>query len=459
MDSNDATIEQPTNVRWIVFTLGCGTSWMLYLHRYTLALIKPELKKDFGLSTEELGYLDSAFSFCYSVFQFPCGILADTMGAHIYLGSIILIWSVALGMHAFAPGLKTLWFARSLFGAGQAGAFAAIGRVTRTWFPLSIRTSVQGCMGVFFGRFGGMSANLLFAFLMIGIFHLNWRTAIYLLTGIGIVHGLAFLLLFRNSPRNHPWANRAEADFIEDVEAGAGSTDTDGERSNEVKPARQGTLAMLRGLRLRALVNLMCVNLASTMSTIADNIYSNWIPLFLAEVHGLNYKEMGLYSAMPLLGGALGGVFSGFLNDYLIRRTGNRRWTRSLIGAFGKGTAAVLLLIAMQYYDQPYTFCRFLFFVKFFADISLATRWGTITDISGNATASVFAFNNSVAGIGAIAAPTLYGIVAGSDEYGWKWVFIIAIAAYILCSISWLLVNCTIPLFGAADTGQRDAEV
>ena len=38
--------------------------------------------------------------------------------------------------------------------------------------------------------------------------------------------------------------------------------------------------------------------------------------------------------------------------------------------------------------------------VKFFGDWSLATSWGVVTDIGGRATASVFAFNNAVAGIG-----------------------------------------------------------
>ena len=42
----------PTRVRWIVFALGCSTSWMLYLHRYTFALIKPATRTrlDVGLN-------------------------------------------------------------------------------------------------------------------------------------------------------------------------------------------------------------------------------------------------------------------------------------------------------------------------------------------------------------------------------------------------------------------------
>ena len=51
--------ERPTNVRWAVFTLACGTSWLLYLHRYLFALIKADLVKQWHLSKTELGFLDS----------------------------------------------------------------------------------------------------------------------------------------------------------------------------------------------------------------------------------------------------------------------------------------------------------------------------------------------------------------------------------------------------------------
>jgi nitrate/nitrite transporter NarK len=233
--------------------------------------------------------------------------------------------------------------------------------------------------------------------------------------------------------------NKAEADLIE------GSEVTLSSERLSLSQRLRGIPAMFRRMSPRSILNLMCLNLASMMSTIADNIYSNWIPLFLFQSYGLKFKEMGIYSALPLLGGALGGVAGGYLNDYFIKRTGNRRWSRSLIGAFGKGVAAILLFRALVlYFDDPLAFCTMLFFVKFFADMSLATRWGTVTDIGGKATASVFAFNNAVAGIGAVLAPTMYGIVAQTT--GWFNVFLIAIAAYVLCSITWLTIDCTRPL-------------
>jgi sugar phosphate permease len=429
--------QPPTRFRWVVFGLGCGTSWVLYLHRYTFALVKKELKDEWGLTNQDLGLLDSAFSIAYSAFQIPAGLLADFYGAHLFLGAIILIWSFAIAMHAWAPGLTSMAYARGIFGAGQAGAFAALSRLTRTWFPFSSRTSAQGWIGVSFGRIGGLSSNVLFAAVMLGLLAMDWRTALYILAAVGVVHGIVFLIFFRNSPRDSPWVNSAEADLIEVVPEGEVSA-----ASAQKMTIRQ----MFSRMKPRAIVNLIVLTITSTFSTIADNIYSAWIPLFLAEVHGLNFKEMGIYSALPLLGGALGGGFSGMLNDRLIRLTGNRRWTRSLIGFGGKAIAAVILVFAlMTSYDNPYRFCGYLFFVKLFADAGLSTRWGTITDISGNASATVFAFNNSLAALFAMGAPILYGVV--SHKFGWQPVFMIAIGAYVLCAISWLFVNCTLELF------------
>src|SRR5688572_28847956 len=128
----------PTNVRWLVFTLGCGISFTVYLHRYTFALIKPELQRRFDLDLIELGALDSAFSISYMVFQFPAGVLADVIGAHLFLSSTVLLWSLALGMHAWAPSVAMLTYARVIFGAAQSAAFAAINRVARIWFPSAI---------------------------------------------------------------------------------------------------------------------------------------------------------------------------------------------------------------------------------------------------------------------------------------------------------------------------------
>ena len=246
-------------------------------------------------------------------------------------------------------------------------------------------------------------------------------------------------MFFRNNPALHPSVNESEAQLI----AGPASE----------QPAAQKRMPLrevLRRMSPRSIFNVLCLNLQTILSTLADNIYSAWIPTFLFDVHGLSAEERGIYSALPLLGGACGGVAGGWLNDRIIRRTGNRRWARSGVGLVGKGIAGVLLFGALFVYDDPRLFCGLLIFVKFFADWSLPSTWGTTVDIGGRASATMFAWNNSIAGVGSIVGPLVYGTV--SLYYGWTWVFVTGAVAYILCALSWLAVDCTIPVIRQSDS-------
>ncbi len=190
---------QPTHFRWTVYALACGTSWLLYLHRYMFALIKPKLAEEWQLGKDELGALDSAFSLFYTGFQIPLGILTDFAGVHLVLTGMILVWSVGLGMHAWATTTYYLTLARAIFGIGQSAVFAAVSRITRLWIPQQVRTTAQGWIGVFFGRFGGLSANLLVGSLLLGVYGLPWREVVYALAGVGVFFALVFAVLYRNA--------------------------------------------------------------------------------------------------------------------------------------------------------------------------------------------------------------------------------------------------------------------
>jgi sugar phosphate permease len=424
---------RPTNVRWTVFALAFSTSALLYLHRYAFGFMKPVLSEGWGLTASELGQLDSLFSFCYTGFQFPLAILADILGVHLVLTALILIWCGGLGLMGSASSVKALWYAQATLGTGQSAVYACLSRVARTWFPPAIRTTLQGAVGVMAGRLGALGSSLVFASLLLGVFSLTLRTAIWMLVAVGVANALLFALAFRNSPRRHRSVNQAELQLIEGTDP---ATDSG---------ARPMAIAeMLRSMTPRSMRNVGWLGVQSILSTFADSVYSNWIPLFLAQVHHLDYKQMGVSSALPLLGGAIAGLVGGMLNDFAISRTGNRRWSRVAVAFAGKGMAAALMFVALVFYERPYVFCMVLFFVKLFGDWSLTTSWGVVTDIGGRATASVFAFNNSVAGLGQILAPLAFGYIA--DHFAWRLVFVAVGVTYALCALSWLAIDCTIPV-------------
>ncbi len=451
MNGNSLTVEnaRPTNVRWCVFSLAFATSALLYLHRYVFGFIKPILAKEWGLTTIELGEIDTAFSVCYTGFQFPLAVCADAFGVHLVMTGLMIVWMSGLAIMSSASSFVWMWYAQAVLGAGQSAVYACISRIANTWFPPAIRTTLQGVVGILAGRLGALGASLIFTTLMLGMWGLDWRTALWIHVASGVVLIVLFAVLFRSTPRQHPRANLAEAELIEGA---TGSTVFQ-------PPAVSGRITvrqMLRTVSPRSFLNLMFLSVQSLLSTFADNVFSNWIPLFLFQVHHLEFKKMGIYAALPLLGGAVSGLVGGILNDYLIAATGNRRWTRVAIGCGGKGMAAVLLFLAFNSYDDPYLFCIYLFWVKLFSDCGLTTAWGVVTDIGGRATASVFALNNSIAGIGQIVAPIIFATVA--EFYGWRSVFVLVIVAYVLCAISWLFINCTIPVLGEVANAENDAE-
>jgi len=434
--SDDPQAERPTNVRWMIFGLGCGTSWFLYLHRYTFGLIKPFLTEEFGLEKDELGWLDFAFSITYSLGQVPAGLLGDLLGAHLFLGVIIIAWSAALALHALAPESRMLYPARVFFGAAQAGCYSTLSKVSKTWFPRSVRTTLQGWIASFFGRMGGAMSNLIFAALLIGYFTMDWRSAIYVLAIGGALYGLLFALTYRNSPREHPRTNLAEARLIE----GEDALQTEGRGK---APRRLTFRQMFAGMSGRSVGNFIVFLVQQFTSAFADAIYQAWVPFFLWEEHGLKFTEMGILASLPLFGGAVGGAVGGFLNDLLILKM-NRRWARTLVGFHGKLLACLLIFVALWNYQDPYAFCIILFFVKFFSDWSQPTVWGTVTDIGGTATATVFGFMNMVGGFGGNLSPVVFGYVA--KYASWTVVFTVVAGAYLISSVSWLFVDCTIPL-------------
>ncbi len=117
---------RPTNIRWLMFSLACGTSALLYVHRYTFNFIKPELAKEFGYTEAQLGGLFSLFYYSYGGVQLPAGMLCDVAGSRLFLGLSIALWSLALAATGWSGNYFYLAGLRLLFGGAQAGAYPVL---------------------------------------------------------------------------------------------------------------------------------------------------------------------------------------------------------------------------------------------------------------------------------------------------------------------------------------------
>jgi sugar phosphate permease len=420
--------ERPSRVRWLIFALSCGISGLLYVHRYAWGIVKPAVKQETGWSDITLGWLDSATSATYAACQVPGGLASDLLGPRRVLAAIILLWSVCLAWIGAARGLPAMIAARLCFGGAQAAAYPALAKVSRSWFPLSIRTTVQGSISAS-GRIGGACAALVVGTLLMGVLGLDWRQALWTISGLGLLFSATFWLLFRNAPAQHPGCNQAERDLVPaDLPA------VQGARPELIKTAANA-------------FNFGVFLLHGFTSTFVDMLYQNWVPLFLREEYRLGMKEVGMFTMLPLLGGALGGVCGGALNDAAIRLSGNRRWSRSAVGLSGKVISAGLLAASVSLGDGRLVMAV-LFFCKFFTDWSQPTQWATVTDISGRASGTVFGVVNTVgASAGFLAGPLIGYLI---QSYGWSRLFYIMAGIYVVSGMCWLFIDCTRPLFREA---------
>lgn len=414
---------RPTRVRWLILGLACGMSWLLYLHRYAWGVMKKDVGEEFGLSKVETGWIDFSFNASYALCQIPGGLAGDLFGPAVVLPLIILFWSGALALFVFGKGTYSFISLRILFGIGQAGTYPNLGKVTRSWFPLSIRTSTQGLIASFSGRMGGACAPIIIGTFMMGMLHLGWRETLVILSLFGVAYAIVFRLFFRNTPLEHSWTNEAEQKLIEGDE-----------QPTVITPIV--TLTRSRAARL----SLAFLMTQIFLSAFADQLFVNWVFQFLEESKGLTKKEMGIYGSLPLFGGAFGGLVAGLLIDQYLRRTNNLRMSRSVIGFVGKLLSAILVMVSLQFDDGRHMMLVVMV-GKFFTDWSQPAVWATITDVSGSAAGRIFGMVNMAGSFGAaLAGPIIGGII---KYQGWNSVFVFIAVLYLGTALCWLGIDST----------------
>jgi ACS family glucarate transporter-like MFS transporter len=358
------------------------------------------------------------------------------------LGGSVILWSLALAGFVVATGVISMAVARLVFGTSQAACYPVLTKVSKNWFPLSIRPTAQGLIGTLCGRAGGAAAFLVFGMLMLGVLDMPWRSAVLVLAALGVATGVIFVLVFRNTLAEHPWANQAEADFVI-----AGDPE-----SRYASHSRLNWRATLSSPN----VWLLCGR--SVASNMADGFFVYWAPYYLRTIKQVELVDAGWMSALPLLGGALGGLFSGLLQTRLLRRTRDRRWSRTGVGATGKFVAAALMLSVLGM-EEPGLLAFTFLAVKFFTDWEQPAEWGATTDLGGRNAATVFAVVNTAGSAGGVVGLVLMGHILNAHSIddvptasGWRIVFILVAGEYLVAAVCWLFIDCRRTLLPLEDT-------
>src|SRR3977135_3028619 len=138
--------QHPTAVRHLVIVFAVALAVVTYIDRVCISQAAPLITRDLGFSKDQMGYVFSAFTLAYSLFEIPGGYLGDRMGARAGLMRIGLWGSAFTAATGFAWNYASMIVTRFLFGAGEAGCFPNLTKSFTTWLPIEGRVRAQGLL-------------------------------------------------------------------------------------------------------------------------------------------------------------------------------------------------------------------------------------------------------------------------------------------------------------------------
>ena len=82
-----------------------------------------------------MGSIFSAFAIAYALFEIPGGWMGDWMGPRKVLMRIVIWWSAFTAITGYMWSFASVYVARFLFGAGEAGCFPNLTKAFSVWLP------------------------------------------------------------------------------------------------------------------------------------------------------------------------------------------------------------------------------------------------------------------------------------------------------------------------------------
>lgn len=419
--TSSAVPRRATRARYWVVVFAVALAVIQYIDRVCISQAAPSISRDLHLNDAHMGWVFSAFTLAYALFEIPSGYLGDRIGPRKVLLRIVLWWS----FFTAATGWVRSWFSlvatRFLFGAGEAGCFPNLTKAFNRWLPKGERSRAQGIMWMCARLGGALTPWLVYVCLQ----RMSWRVAFSAFGLLGLAWAAAFALWFRDNPRMHPQVNAAEAALLP-VEPG----DPDRFR------APWKTLFTSR--------TVWCLCGQYFACSYSFYFFITWFPTYLQRARGFDLKQSALLAMTPLLAGALGSFFAGWILPILGRRLGDAGQARRGVGAVGCAGGAALLMTSTAL-QNPYLAVAAIALVAFFNDIQMPGAWTACMDVGGRSVATLSGTMNMMGNIGGFLSSIVCGqLVQWTGN--WNLNFYVTAAIYLLAIICWIGMDPVTPL-------------
>lgn len=186
---------------WIVWLLGASFFFYKYLVQVSPSVMTADLMHAFNVNGTGLGNLSACYFYAYLIMQIPVGMLLDKFSPRYLTSLAILICGVSTFIFAQAHSLTLACFARAAIGFGAAFAAVSCFKLATLWFTPQRFALISGmCMtaAMLGAVFGQAPLSLL-------VQSFDWRTALEIVGGLGVLLSLIYVLVVRDrQPEKSP---------------------------------------------------------------------------------------------------------------------------------------------------------------------------------------------------------------------------------------------------------------
>jgi MFS family permease len=234
-----------------------------YLDRTVISILQVPIKRDLSLSDAQLGALTGlTFALFYSTLGVPIARLADRYSRRIVIAGSLLLWSAMTAVSGFAGSFAMLVFFRIGVALGEAGSIPASHSMIADYYPPERRATALGIWGLAL-PIGVMLGYLSGGWLAQAI---DWRAALWIIGGIGVVLAPIVLMLLRALMARRP--------------------------------------------------SLLLLFAGGALNNVVLSVALNWNAPFYTRLHGMALGDVATaLSLMTGLGGAIGIFLGGWLTD------------------------------------------------------------------------------------------------------------------------------------------------
>lgn len=338
-----------TKMAWLVTWTASLFFFYEFIQMNFFNAINAQLREAYHLNAVQIGQLFSMYFYANFLCLFPAGNIIDRFSTRKLLLFAMTLCTTGTLFFAIA---NTYWLAalgRFMEGMGASFCFLSCLRIASRWFPPQRMAFVTG-VAVTMAMLGGLIAQAPFAAL-VEYLGGNWRQALFINTGLGVVIGFAIYFIVQDHPPDAQQAAKVEQAQLKQLGLW-----------QSIKLAMLNPQNWLGGC-YTALVNLPVFIIGGL-----------WGILYLTQAYHFTTVQASYATTFFFVGVVLGSPAYGWFSDYI-----GRRVLPMTIGAL----LSLLVMLALLYIPGlSLSMIVFLFFLIGFVTSSQVLTYPALAELN-----------------------------------------------------------------------------